>query len=86
MNLNNLALIYYNQGKHAKAEPLYRRTLAILQKALGPEHPSVATVLENYAILLRETDRNAEADKLKARARAIRSEEQERPHRNRRAA
>ena len=38
------------------------------------------------AILLRETDRNAEANKLEARARAIRSEEQERPHRNRRAA
>ena len=31
------------QGKYAEAEPLYRRALAIREKALGPEHLDVAT-------------------------------------------
>ncbi|MDA2934790.1 ankyrin repeat domain-containing protein, partial [Acidobacteria bacterium AH-259-D05] len=41
------------------------------------EHPNVATVLENYADLLRQMERDAEAKKLEERARAIRVEEQE---------
>ena len=49
MSLNNLAGLYDNQGQYAKAEPLYQRALAICEKALGPEHPDVATCLENYA-------------------------------------
>ena len=39
--LNNLALLYYAQGRYAEAEPLYERLLAIWEKALGPEHPQV---------------------------------------------
>ncbi len=72
-SLNNLALLYYNQGKYAQAEPLYQRALAIDEKALGPEHPQVATVLENYAALLHKLNRDAEADKMEARAQAIRA-------------
>ena len=49
------------------------RALAIFEKALGPEHPSVATSLENYVVLLRETGRGAEAAKMESRARAIRA-------------
>jgi hypothetical protein len=48
-NLGNLARVYYTQGQYAKAEPLFQRALAILEKALGPEHPAVVTSLENYA-------------------------------------
>ncbi|CAN0560911.1 unnamed protein product, partial [Laminaria digitata] len=40
------------QGNYAEAGPLYKRTLAIYEKALGPEHPSVATSLNNLAVLL----------------------------------
>ena len=36
-SLNNLALLYEAQGKYAKAEPLYKRSLAISEKALGSE-------------------------------------------------
>ncbi len=35
-DLNNLAELYRAQGKHTEAEPLYRRALAIVEKALGP--------------------------------------------------
>ena len=55
------------------AKPLYQRARAIREMALGPEHPSVATSLENYAVLLRETGRGAAAAKMKARAKAIRA-------------
>ncbi len=72
-SLNSLALLYNAQGKYAEAEPLFKRSLSIWEKALGPDHPNVATTLENYAGLLRETAREGEADKLEARAKAIRS-------------
>ncbi len=71
-SLNNLALLYYNQGKYADAEPLYKRALAIKEKALGPEHPSVATSLNNLAALYRVQGRYAEAEPLHKRALAIR--------------
>ncbi len=56
--------------------------MAIWEKALGPEHPQVAMVLENYAVLLHRLNRDAEADKMEARAQAIRAKHaQEIPHR-----
>ena len=57
----------------AEAEPLFKRALAIVEKALGPQHPDVVTSLENYAALLRKTERTTEATKMEARAKAIRA-------------
>ena len=37
------------QGKLDEAEPLYQRCPAIYEKALGPDHPHVATSLNNLA-------------------------------------
>ena len=42
------------QGKLKEAEPLYGRIVAVLEKALGPDHPHVAAGLNNHAELLRE--------------------------------
>jgi tetratricopeptide (TPR) repeat protein len=44
-----LAVLYNRQGRYAKAEALYKRALAILERALGPGHPDVATSLNNLA-------------------------------------
>ena len=49
--------------------------MEIFEKALWPESPEVATILENYATLLRETNREDEAVKLEARAKAIRDKQ-----------
>ena len=57
----------------AEAEPLYKRALAIWEKALGPEHPNVVNGLENYAALLRKTGRTTKATEMEARAKAIRA-------------
>jgi hypothetical protein len=55
------------------AKQLYRRVLAIREKALGPDHLDVADTLEHYAALLRKMNRDADADALDARAQAIRT-------------
>ncbi len=64
---------YRDQRKYAEAEPLFRRALLIAEKTLGPEHPNVAQVLENYADLLRKMGRAEEATEMEARAQAIRA-------------
>ncbi len=71
-SLNNLAAVYHLQGKYAEAEPLYKRALAIWEKALGPEHPDVAQSLNNLALLYQDQGRYAEAEPLHKRALAIR--------------
>jgi CHAT domain-containing protein len=44
-SLNNLAALYYRTGDYTKAEPLYRRALAICEKALGSDHPDTVKSL-----------------------------------------
>lgn len=53
------------QGQYAEAEPLYKRALVIYEQALGPDHPSVATILNNLDGLYRATKREKEADALR---------------------
>ena len=41
----------YSAGKYDEAMPLAERALVIYEKALGPDHPYVATPLNNLALL-----------------------------------
>ena len=50
-SLNNLAALYFFQGRYTEAEPLYIQALEMKKKLLGAEHPSVATSLNNLAAL-----------------------------------
>lgn len=54
-------------------EPLYKRSLAIWEKALGLDHPGVATSLNNLALLYQAQGRTGEAEPLHKRARAVRT-------------
>ncbi|CAN0560503.1 unnamed protein product, partial [Laminaria digitata] len=56
------------QGNYAEALPLYKRSLAIDEKALGPEHPSVAISLNGLAGLFRTQGNYAEAGPLYKRS------------------
>lgn len=56
--LNNLALSLKSSGDYAGAEPLYRRALAIAEKALGPDHPNTVQIRHNLEKLL-EANRKA---------------------------
>ena len=53
--------------------PLYKRTVLIVERHWGADNPFLAEVLEAYAWRLRKTDREGEAEPLEARAKAIRS-------------
>ena len=49
--LNNLAALYKSLGHYDAAESLFKRGLAISEKALGPDHPDVASILNNLSLL-----------------------------------
>ena len=63
-SLNNLAALYYSQGRYTEAEPLYIKALELTRRLLGDEHPSVATSLNNLAQLYYSQGRYAEAEPL----------------------
>ncbi len=72
--LTEEAAALYRAGKYSQAEPLYRRALPIFEKVLGPEHPQVATILDNLARVLQATGDRAAAKPLYERALKIREE------------
>ena len=58
-SLTYLAALYKGQGHYTEAD--------------GPEHPHIATSLESYAALLRQTESADVAARMLARAKAIRA-------------
>ena len=73
LSLDNLAALYFLQKDYAKAEPLFKRLLAICLKVYGPNHTNVAITLEILASLSRKTNRIEEAQKLAEQAARIRT-------------
>jgi Tfp pilus assembly protein PilF len=69
--LHNLAHVYELQGKYGEAEGLYKRALAITEKAKGTSHPDVAPTLANLAIVHELQGKYGEAEGLYKRALAI---------------
>ena len=71
--LNQAGFYLWERGRYTETELLYYRALAILEKALGPEHPDVATSLNNLAELYRSQGKYAKAEALCQRSLAIRA-------------
>jgi serine/threonine protein kinase/tetratricopeptide (TPR) repeat protein len=69
--LSALGNVYYGEGKFAEATEHYRRSVALREQALGPEHPDVARVLNNLGIALRDQNQYREAAAQLERAVAI---------------
>jgi tetratricopeptide (TPR) repeat protein len=69
--LNAHAGILWKMGRYPEAELLLRQSLAIDEKALSSEHPNVAILLNNLALLLSEQGNYADAEPLFRRALAI---------------
>ena len=69
--LNNLALVYEDQGRYAEAEPLLKRSLAVEEKSLGPDNPDLGPALNNLALVYEDQGRYAEAEPLYRRFLAI---------------
>jgi tetratricopeptide (TPR) repeat protein len=65
-------MLYRAQGRYGDAEPLFKRSLVIREKALGRDHPDVATSLNDLASLYEDQDRHADAEPLFKRSLVIR--------------
>ncbi|XYI04075.1 tetratricopeptide repeat protein [Sorangium sp. So ce1128] len=70
--LNGRAVELEQAGRYDEAIPLARRALELREKALGPEHPDVATTLNDLASLLQMKADYTAAEPLYRRALAIR--------------
>ena len=70
LNLQGRAL--YEAGDYRDAEEPLTQALALREQALGPEHPDVATSLNNLAVLYHAQGQYAKAEPLYQRALAIR--------------
>lgn len=62
---------YFENGDYARAEPLLQRALALREKALGPRHRRVGTVLEQLGVVYAERGDLLRAEPLLQRALAI---------------
>jgi tetratricopeptide (TPR) repeat protein len=62
--LDKLAWAYRYLGRYDQASDVYRRGLVLNEKALGPEHPAVATDKETLADLYRIQSRYSDAKQL----------------------
>jgi tetratricopeptide (TPR) repeat protein len=63
-SLNNLADLYYNQGKYSEAEPLYLDALAMRKRLFTGDHPDVAQSLNNLGSLYKSQGKYGEAEPL----------------------
>lgn len=50
----NIIALLGVQGELAKAAALHKRSLAIRETKLGPDHPAVASALNNLAMLFKK--------------------------------
>jgi tetratricopeptide (TPR) repeat protein len=71
-SLNNLGVLYREQGNVTKAEPLLRESLALRRQLLGSEDKDVAVTLIELARVLNDTGRSSEAEPLIRESLAIR--------------
>jgi tetratricopeptide (TPR) repeat protein len=80
--MGGLGLLLKTKAAYARAEHLYRRTLAIDETSLGTNHPNFGSDLNNLAMLLYDTNRLGEAEPLLRRALAIAAATPGEDHRN----
>jgi len=59
-SMNNLAGLYYSQGKYVEAEPLYVECLATMKQVLGNRHPDTLMSMNNLALLFKRQGRDEE--------------------------
>lgn len=70
---HDLADCYYKTKRYQEAEKMFKLALAIRERALGPSSAELARTLHDYAVLLKHTNRQAEAEKLEARIHRMQS-------------
>ena len=66
--MSNLAAVYAARGDLKAAERMYRQSLAMEEKVIGPDHPDTALTALNLGVLLSREGRLTEAAVLCERA------------------
>ena len=69
--LNKEVMSLNQKGQYDRAVVVAKKALDVAEKAVGPDHPSVATSLNNLALLYNTQGRYAQAEPLYKRALAI---------------
>jgi tetratricopeptide (TPR) repeat protein len=69
--LNQEVMELYRTGDYDRAVTVAKKALKVAEKALGPDHPSVATSLNNLALLYATEGQYAQAEPLYKRSLAI---------------
>jgi len=64
----DLGQLYDNGAERQKARPLYERSLSLLERSVGPNHPRVANVLRRLGVILSTEGDFVRADSLIRRA------------------
>jgi tetratricopeptide (TPR) repeat protein len=72
--LNNLGVLFSEQGRYREAEPFLRQALEARLQRDETVPRALVHSLETYASVLRNLDRAAEAEAYEARAQALRSQ------------
>ena len=70
--LNREVMELYRAGEYDRAVAVAQKALHTAERNVGPDHPDVATSLENLAALYRALKRDSEAEALEQRAARIR--------------
>lgn len=73
-SLTGLAKVHSALHEYAKAEPVLARAVVLEEQLVGPRHPTLAAMLADYALLLRNLERADEAAVIEARIRSILSD------------
>ncbi|KAJ5335793.1 uncharacterized protein N7506_005729 [Penicillium brevicompactum] len=66
--VNNLGLLYSDQGKLKEAKEMYQRALAGYEKAVGPDHTSTLDTVNNLGVLHSKQGKLKEAEEMYQRA------------------
>jgi eukaryotic-like serine/threonine-protein kinase len=61
--LSYIAYLHHERADYARAIPLYREALQVLEQGLGGDHPLVAGALGDLAIALKDTQQFEEAER-----------------------
>jgi tetratricopeptide (TPR) repeat protein len=69
---SELGIQYARSGRGAEAEALFKKSISILERTVGPMHPDLAKGLNNLAELYRSENRETEAEPIHRRILAIR--------------
>ncbi|MEE9411637.1 MAG: tetratricopeptide repeat protein, partial [Methylococcales bacterium] len=59
--LRKLAKFYLQEKNFKHAEKYFQKSIEAIEKSIGTDHPYLAVILEDYALLLKQVDQKKEA-------------------------